>query len=133
MSSLQVVSANLAVADKPVSKVKQGSLSWLQAYPYIKQSIVFDKDGTILLHYQKQNTSISNKIIEQWQHDGVVAKKQIYSDSDVIHFLYPVLDSKNAVASVYLSVDKYLLNTPFKPLFYWSCMVIFILCVFCWH
>ncbi len=125
----QAISASITVADKPISTAEQGSLSWLRAYPYIKQSIVFDKNGTGIFRYQNLNTSVTNTFIKQRLQNGVVSEKQIYSDSDVIHFLYPLVENGSALASVYLSVDKYLFEAPFKRLFDWSCITILVLFV----
>jgi hypothetical protein len=108
----QAISASISVADKvsdkAVSTAEQGgSLSWLRAYPYIKQSIVFDKNGMGIFRYQNLNTSVTNTFIKQRLQNGVVSEKQIYSDSDVIHFLYPLVENGSDLESVYLSVDKY--------------------------
>lgn len=102
-------------------------LSWLSGVPYIKQVLVFGKDAETLFYYKKANQDVTQRYTNQWR--PTFTKKNYYSDADVIHTLRPINGTHEKVESIYLEVDKRLLQEGFQPFFlsgYLGLMIFFI-------
>ncbi len=108
----------------------KGTFSWLKAYPYIRQVVIFNLDGQKYFQYQQQGKDVTNKFVNQWQQEGL-SNKKTYSDSEVIHSLYPLKKTTNGVKSLYMEVDKAVLGELFYSLFYWygAGVILLFLCV----
>ncbi|WP_289286706.1 hypothetical protein, partial [Methylophaga sp. UBA3991] len=111
IKQISIQSKNISIDD--ITEQKE-ALSWLDAVPYIKQAVVFGKNAETLFYYKKPNQEVTHKYANQWRQ--TFTKTNHYSDSEVLHTLQPIDGAHENVESIYLEVDKRLLQKPFHPI-----------------
>lgn len=111
IKQISIQSKNISVDDLTE---QTEALSWLDAVPYIKQAVVFGKNAETLFYYKKPNQEVTHKYANQWRQ--TFTKTNHYSDSEVLHTLQPIDGTHQNVESIYLEVDKRLLQKPFHPI-----------------